>query len=305
MPGEADSNSPGHWLGGKFYLYNSNGNPVRTVGNDPWHLGSARAVLFYDYSRPLRWIESTWVDADGATVFAWYHNETAVCDGSLSTPSIGALISYDAGATFFDLGIVLASGVEPACDARNGYFAGGHGDFTVVLDRDRRYFYFVFSNYGGETSEQGVAIARMPFEDRRAPEGRVWKFFDDGWEEPGVGGRVTPIFPAAANWAETSADAFWGPSVHWNSFLERWVMLMNRSCCAPGWPQEGVYLSFASSLADPRLWDAPRKLLLGGGESWYPQVIGVGPGESDKEAGERARLFVGGESRYELLFIAP
>jgi hypothetical protein len=303
MPGEADSNSPGHWRDGRFYLYNSNGNPIRTSGLDPLRLGSARAVLFDDYARQHRWIEATWIDEDG-TVFGWYHHEPGdVCgDAPRTSPLIGALVSYDGGSSFFDLGIVLSSGAPPVCDAQNGYFAGGHGDFTVILDRNREYFYFLFSNYGGETAEQGVAIARMPFADRLRPAGTVWKFFDTGWDEPGVGGRVTPIFPATS-WVDSFTDAFWGPSIHWNTYLNKWVILMNRSCCEPGWPQEGIYIAYNEDLSNPRSWSKPQKLLPGG--AWYPQVIGLGPGESDKEAGERSRLFIGGESRFELVFTEP
>ena len=195
---------------------------------------------------------------------------------------------------------MLASGAEPACDAQNGYFAGGHGDFTVILDRDRQYFYFLFSNYAGETAEQGVAIARMAFADRAKPSGKAWKYFDSDWTEPGLGGRVTPIFPVTASWVDAFTDAFWGPSIHWNTHLEKWVILMNRSCCEPGWPPEGIYVTFNDDLSNPLSWTKPIKLL--GDVGWYPQVLGLGEGESDKEAGERARLFIGGASRWELFF---
>ena len=304
MPGEADSNSPGHWLNGKFYLYNSNGNPIRTFGPDPLHLGAARAVLFDDYQRPLRWIEATWVDDDG-TVYAWYHHEPGVvCDNApLTAPQIGALISYDNGSSFYDLGIVMAAGAPPACDAANGYFAGGHGDFSVILDRERRYFYFLFSNYAGDAAEQGVAIARIAFEDRNQPAGNVWKFFENGWDEPGLGGRVRPVFAAAASWVDPAADAFWGPAIHWNTYLNKWVMLMNHACCEPGWPQEGVYIAFNDDLSNPLSWSEPRKVLDGVG--WYPQVIGLGQVESDKEAGQGPLLFVGGASRWQIVFNEP
>lgn len=302
MPGEADSNSPAHWASGRFYLFNSNGNPIRTSGFNFNTLGAARAVLFYDYTRPLRWIESTWQDDDG-TLYAWYHHEVGVCvAGEMSVPQIGALVSYDNGATFFDLGIVLEAGGEPNCQAANGYFAGGHGDFTVVLDRERSYFYFLFSNYAGETAEQGVAIARLAFEDRADPVGKVWKYFDASWDEPGLGGRVTPVFPVQGSWVDPFTDALWGPSVHWNTHLRQWVMLMNKSCCTPGWPQAGVYVSFNGDISNPRSWTAPRKIVEGG--NWYPQVLGLGEGETDKEAGQRPRLFVGGVSDYELEFSA-
>jgi hypothetical protein len=300
MPGEADSNSPAHWLDGTLFLFNSNGNPIRTQGPSFQALRAARAVLFYDYGHPMRWIESTWLDDDG-TLYAWYHREAFVCpDEGMSAPEIGALVSYDNGATFFDLGIVLRAGDPPDCGAANGYFAGGHGDFTVVLDRDRQHFYFIFSNYGGPVSRQGIALARMAFDHRADPVGKVWKWDNGSWEQPGLEGSVTPILPAVTGWGAPDTDAFWGASVHWNTQLNQWVMLMNHSCCTPGWPQEGVYISFATDIAQPGAWTYPQKILEGG--PWYPQVLGLTVGETDKEAGERVRLFVGAASEWELVF---
>jgi hypothetical protein len=76
-------------------------------------------------------------------------------------------------------------------------------------------------------------------------------------------------------------------------------MLLNRSK-AKGWVQDGIYISFAKTLDKPRAWSTPRKLLAGG--SWYPQVIGLCPGGTDKYAGEVARFFMAGVSEYEIVF---
>ena len=113
---------------------------------------------------------------------------------------------------------------------------------------------------------------------------------------------MTPIFPARTAWQTRDTDAFWGPSVHWNTYLTRYVMLMNRSCCAPEWPQEGIYISYATDLADPAAWSPPTRLLAGG--DWYPQVIGLDAGrrETDKLAGQVARFYMHGKSVHEIVF---
>ena len=89
--------------------------------------------------------------------------------------------------------------------------------------------------------------------------------------------------------------------MHWNTYLGQYVMLLNHAKDVE-WSQEGIYISFAPRLDDPRLWSAPVKILEGG--SWYPQVIGIEDGTgTDKTAGRWSRFFMGGTSRHLMQFI--
>ena len=302
MPGVVDSNSPAHWQDGKLFLFNSVAMPIRSEGWTLDTLGQSRVVLFSHYQNLHRWIESTWRDPRTGRLYGWYHHEPGlVCENApLTAPMIGAAVSEDNGLSFTDLGIVLSSGDAPACESRNGYFAGGHGDFSVLLDEQGEYFYFYFGNYGGEDARQGVAVARMAFDDLDDPVGNLWKFADGEWNEPGLGGQVTPALPARVNWQRSDTDAFWGASLHFNTALGKYVMLLTRSCCHEGWPSEGTYVTFNTNLGDPLGWSEPKKLLHEAG--WYPQVIGLQPLETDKRAGDAARLFIGGESVWEIHF---
>ncbi len=207
---------------------------------------------------------------------------------------------YDGGSSFLDLGIVLRSGDPANCEARNGYFAGGQGDFSVIPDRDGNYFYFLFGNYGGDPSTHGVAVARLAAEDLLFQSGAVWKYYRGEWSEHGLDGRVTPVFPAAAGWDGPNTDAFWGPSVHWNTAVRQYVIFLNRACCSPGWPQEGIYISMTPDLAEPSSWAHPARLL--DAEDWYPSLHGAAPGETSSEAGARGRLYVRGASAWEVVF---
>jgi hypothetical protein len=253
------------------------------------------------------WIEGVWQDGDG-TVYAWYHHEA---DGGcaykgLMTPEIGALVSSDGGKTFSDLGIVLSSGDIPNCGAENGFFAGGHGDFSVILDGNGEYFYFLFTNYGGAAGTQGVAMARMAFEDRDDPVGAVYKYHLGQWSEPGLGGMVTPILPAAVSWDRADTDSFWGPAIHWNTYLESYVVLLNHACCKPRWPQEGIYVTYPSDLSDPGTWTRPAKISfdknIGFVPAYYPQVFGTDLDETDSLAGEVGRFFLQGVSKWQIVF---
>jgi hypothetical protein len=304
FPAATDSNSPAFWDGDTLYLFNSAGHPYRASGPNLFSLGPAKPVAFNNTVNGGRWMEAVW-RADDGVLYGWYHHEpVGLCPGTtLTAPKIGAARSEDNGATWIDLGFVLEARPRMLrCDAKNGYFAGGHGDFCVLLDPEQRYLYFLFGNYAGGLEEQGVAMARMEWRHRDAPVGHVWKWHQGGWTEPGLGGSVTPIFGVFSEWEREDCDAFWGPSVHWNTYLQQYVMFLNRARGA-GWIQEGIYVSFSPELANPHSWSRPLKVLDGG--AWYPQVIGLGEElkGTDKLAGQRARFFLKGVSEYEVEFL--
>ena len=305
MPSRADCNSPAFWRGDQFFILNSTGTQLISHGADQFSQYATQPVCVDRTDHLPMWIESVWQDTDG-TLYGWYHHEPAgVCVASkLTAPVIGGVVSYDGGSTFQDLGIVLSSGDPLNCNAQNGFFAGGNGDFSVILDRNQEYFYFLFDNYGGDLAGQGVAVARMAFGDRRQPAGAVWKYFEGGWTEPGLGGRLTPVFRTAVGWQQSNTDSFWGPSVHWNTYLETYVVLMSHACCKPLWPQEGIYITFNPDLSDPAGWTAPVKILgkINYDAGYYPQVIGTNPGETDAVAGQEARFYVHGRSNWTIEF---
>jgi hypothetical protein len=110
-------------------------------------------------------------------------------------------------------------------------------------------------------------------------------------------------------WQKKDPDALWGPSIHWNTYLKCYVMLLNHAQGEPGWSQEGVYVSFCSDLSRPDTWTEPVRILdksqFSGWYFFYPQVMGLEPGGTDTQAGQTARLYVGGISKWEIDFIAP
>jgi hypothetical protein len=318
--GPADSNSPAVWgdvHGVRFlFLFTSfNGWSTRQAGQQVSSLSSRGPVAFETPPPHGVWFEAIVPDVDG-TWYGYYHNErpAEICDNrTLMLPRIGAARSTDFGATWVDLGIVLeAPDGSHDCDTDNRFFAGGVGDFSVMLDPESRYLYFFFSQYADREGAQGVAIGRMPWGARDRPRGRVSVWLRGmAWAPPRRVQRDgesaysfptgMPIYRAADDWHDgPTVDAFWGPSVHWNTHLEQYVMLLNRASDST-WRQEGIYVAFSPTLADPTAWSTPRRLLAGG--DWYPQVIGTEAGKgTDRIAGETARLFLGGRSRYFIQF---
>lgn len=311
-PGDVDCSSPAHWDGDTMYIFYSTGHPFRSSGPDIFHLSRPSQRVSFDneagWTMGGRWIESTH-KADDGKLYMWYHNEPPLTPDR-TAPRIGAMVSTDNGLTWQDLGIIVeAPSGSNNLNSANKYFVGGNGDFAVVGDRSKKYLYFFISTYNADKAEQGVAVARMPYEDRDRPKGKVAKWHQGRWAEPGLGGHVTPILPAEIDWHRPDADAFWGPSVHWNTHLNVWVMLLNRAK-DKDWNQEGIYISFNENLAQPTGWTKPIKILDASElekSKWYPQVVGteVTRRETDKLAGKTARLFVAGLSKWDLVFLKP
>lgn len=289
FPGQVDSNSPAFWQDGELVVFNSQESATRTSGPTLDALGEPQAVaLLSPHGTGNWWLEAVWADASTGELYGWYHLEPDDLP-CLTAPSIGAAVSRDNGVSWTDLGPVLESGYDIDCSDDNGYFVGGHGDFAVMLDQQGEYFYFLYSNYGGPVSEQGIGIARSAFKDRGGP-GTVYKYLDGAWSEPGLGGRARALFPSGTGWHGPYIEAFWGPSVHWNEYLHMYVALLNRTG-GQNWEQEGVYITFSEDLLD---WSEPRKLLHT--HDWYPQVVGLERGGTDNQAGASARVYVGGAS---------
>ena len=255
--GEVDSNSP-VWktlIDGEptVVVFTSwGGTPHRASGPSLADLSPATPVTLSGMPDGGIWIEAV-IAADDGTLYGFYHNERAPlrCRSMTRTaPRIGALRSTDAGVTWTNLGILIqASSLTFDCNTLNTYIVGGVGDFSATLDSESRYVYLYFSQYGESAQEQGVVAARFLWTDRDAPVGKTEIWTAGGWVRPrprtgdllfsgfDEGGLIwgmpqpTAIFPTVEPFhdGDTKVDAFWGPSIHWNTYLERYVMLVNKA----------------------------------------------------------------------------
>jgi len=324
LPGAVDSNIPMTWelVDGRwrlFALMSFAGTPALLSGPALDQMQPAGPLTIVPHPGDGIWIESVIADDSGAW-YGYYHHETpaeACRRSDRFIPRIGALRSTDRGSTWEHLGMILEAAPESAaCDSSNGFVLGGVGDVTAMLTPNRTDVFLYFSQYSKVPSEQGIAVARLAWADRDAPVGRVTVWRDGAWLPPrslpapggeGVVSQVsypagTPLVAPSKPWHDGSvtADAYWGPSLHWNQYLERYVMLMNRAR-DERFNNEGIYVSYARTLSDPRAWSAPRKIMNGGG--WYPQVAGLEPATgTDKQAGRRARFLLTGKSDYFIEF---
>ena len=321
-----DSNSPAHWDGKSFYLINSaGGHQYISSGSDIGHLGYRTLIHLGDTNDRLYiWIEATWKDPNGTLYGAYHYEPDTICfsNSHLPTaPRIGWIKSGNNGKTWQDLGFILDANPSAInCNSASPWDAGGTGDFSFVPDRNHQYVYFYGTSYDPRFAEQGVFVARMAFADRNNPSGKVMKWYQGSWSQPGLWGHVTPVFPAQKDYTHPDAEMLWGPAIHWNSYLHMYVMLLNRAI-DPELATGGVYISFNRHIGDPNGWSKPTLILDRAGiqkfmagvnlsptkmaNGWYPEVIGEGPGETDTVAGKTGRLFLAGVSRLQITFLKP
>jgi hypothetical protein len=307
-----------------FVMTSFEGAPRLSTGASMATMGGTSDVSLDPHPGYGVWMEAV-VSDDVETWYGVYHNEwpaTACGRDDRMIARIGAARSQDRGRTWQDLGpVIQAMQSATACASPNRYIIGGVGDLSVMLDDEKAYLYFFYSQYQKDPAAQGVAVARMQWADRDRPGGQLELWRSGIWEpdagrrtlSPGLPGtmqrRLEWVYPAATPlvapslaWHDSDGrvDAFWGPSVHWNTAVEQYVMLLNRAK-DENYGSEGIYVSYAPRLDDPSLWTPPQKLLNGG--RWYPQVAGssVGTG-TDKLAGASARFFMSGKSEWVINF---
>lgn len=323
---ESDSNSPLHWDGDTLFVFNSYEHSWRSSGPDVFHLGNRIRTSLEGMNDQLPiWIEATWKDGASGFLYGAYHYEPdLICFSNRhlpTMPKIGWMRSEDNGATWEDLGFIIeAKPCAIKCDTQSPWDAGGTGDFVFVLDRNQEYFYFFGTSYDPRFDEQGVWAARMRVADRDNPVGKVWKWHKGEWSEAALWGHVTPVFPAERDYHRADGSMFWGPAVHWNTYLQTYVMLLNHAVDTK-LTADGIFISYNSHVEDQAGWSRPvmiinradlQKAVAGASVSpsvlnngWYPQVIGTGKGETDKVVGRSGRFFMGGISRKQITFLKP
>jgi uncharacterized membrane protein len=146
------------------------------------------------------------------------------------------------------------------------------------------------------------------------------KWYKGGWTEPALWGHVTPVFPSSIDYHRADGSMFWGPAIHWNTYLKTYVMFLNHAIDTK-LTQDGIYISFNRNVGDPAGWTEPRKVLdrpeilktMAGAKvsptklnnGWYPVVIGTEKGETDKVVGRSGRFFMAGLSRKKVTFLKP
>ena len=317
LPTPIDSSNPAVWslVGGSHQLvvFSSwGGIPIRTSGAALERLRVEGPVGFVSHPGHGVWMEAIVPDAGGRWYGFYHHERPADLCGrpDRQLPRIGAMRSSDNGRSWEDLGIILdAPPGSEACDSANRFVLGGVGDLTAALDAGGKDLYLYYSQYVRDGASQGVVVARLAWANRDAPAGKAATWNGGAWlpamraaDGSWSYSSGTPLVRGDQPFHDRSADndVFWGPSIHWNTYLDQYVMLLNRAE-NDQFGQEGIYVSFSPTLAEPSRWSVPVKIYEGG--DWYPQIIGEETGVgTDRSTGKRARFFMLGRSDYFIQF---
>ena len=80
------------------------------------------------------------------------------------------------------------------CTWRNGFFAGGYGDLSVVPDRSGQTLYLFFSSHHPAEDAQGVAVLRLSTDTSSVPP--LW-WTAAGWKRSASSARSRYGLPCA------------------------------------------------------------------------------------------------------------
>ena len=188
--------------------------------------------------------------------------------------SVALATSYDDGRSFRKVGPVITS---PLPKDPHGHADQGCGEPCMLLSHNGAYYYAYYTSHS-RADGRGVQIclARSRETDRGVP-GTWFKYYEHLFEEPGLGGRDTPVMSAAA----MKGDALF-PQVTYLPALGAYIMVFNihvyRELTADGEPQEsGIYAAWS---ADGIRWSPPVQLvrirvlpLLGREIGWHPTLL--------------------------------
>lgn len=201
----------------------------------------------------------------------FFHAESHWDLSGTAHKSIGVVYSDDYGATWHDpKPIITDKSPKPAERDWTGL-----GDGCVIWDSaNSRYICY----YQGKVASGANTLCMAASSDVNGAPG-TWKKWDGEdftldacSQETGLGGENIPI-------ANLTSPAGANPSVMWNTFLNKWVMVYAT------WGKR-VVITYSD---DALHWSAPVKILGSiGSPAWYPNLIGE---DGDLTGGEVAKIY--------------
>ena len=229
---------------------------------DPANSVFGRRGNFNSWDNGGSWLMSVFRKS-GNDFIGFYHAEDhwyPHTSNDIAWKSLAVTYSSDKGKTWSNgTQIITSPTTKPATPTW-----GGAGDCCVVWDHiNNRWMCYYQENW---------ILMAISTDPKGAP-GTWKKYYNGSFTEQGLGGQHTKL-------PGLSSVSGGNPSVHWNTYLKKWVMVWH------GWSPTSIYLSVSK---DGMNWDLPKSIIVSSisGKAWYPTIIGY----TDVEAGQIAKIY--------------
>ncbi|MDF1548700.1 MAG: T9SS type A sorting domain-containing protein [Bacteroidales bacterium] len=232
---------------------------------DPTNAVFGSRCNYNTYDNGGSWLMSVFRE-QGDELIGFFHAEDhwyPHTSNDIAWKSLGVTYSTDEGKTWSTGSQIITSPTaKPATPTW-----GGSGDCCVVWDHiNNRWMCYYQENW---------ILMAISTDPKGAP-GTWKKYYNGAFTEDGLGGQHTKL-------PGLSSASGGNPSVHWNTYLDKWVMVWH------GWSPPVIYISAS---ADGVNWETPQAIILRtidptNGKVWYPTIIG----ETDTEAGQIAKIY--------------
>lgn len=272
---------------GKYVIYWSADSSLRQITDSPWlenslpSLTSDMQVFGKEFSPVSEFYDGgAWFigvhELDDGRLAGFFHGESHWPGVNSAYKSIGVTYSSDNGLTW-QRGERILAGTEgkPSDPAGKGE-SYGLGDGCVVWNEVQQAWICYYSGYCADPGNYMITMARSDDSVGVAGSWKKWDGSDFTIEgcngDMQVGGENFKI-------ANLDARAGGNPSVMWNSYLDKWVMVYH------SWERR-ICLSMSS---DGIVWDAPT--VIGPTDdtsAMYPNLISE---EGDLTGGQAVRLY--------------
>ena len=229
---------------------------------DPANSVFGRRGNFNSWDNGGSWLMSVFRKS-GNDFIGFYHAEDhwyPHTSNDIAWKSLAVTYSSDKGKTWINgTQIITSPTTKPATPTW-----GGAGDCCVVWDH--------FNNRWMCYYQENWILMAISTDPKGAP-GTWKKYYNGSFTEQGLGGQHTKL-------PGLSSVSGGNPSVHWNTYLKKWVMVWH------GWSPASIYLSVSK---DGINWDEPKSIIVSSisGRAWYPTIIG----NTDVEAGQIAKIY--------------
>jgi hypothetical protein len=191
---------------GGFRGFDAHGDTRAIDGRYPWDMGGSERIVLRPgkpgtYDSCGQWLNHA--ELAGATVLGFIHDETA-CRYQVGQThkSMSLAVSTDYGLTWNSLGQIITGTDAPTTNKNTG-----EGDCTAVNGQDGYYYAYCF-----RTRDGALIAARAPVSNPGP--GNWLKFFQDKWDQPGLGGEATRLMngsgASSARWTTTGQTVLTG-----------------------------------------------------------------------------------------------